>query len=455
MEQLLAEEAAAFLACLEQPATKGLRVNLLKLSPAELSSLLSWPMETVAWCPEGFRLAGNGEERPGRSPYHAAGLYYLQEPSAMAAVSLLDPRPGETILDLCAAPGGKATAIAARLGQRGLLVANEMVRSRANSLLENLERFGVSNAIVTTADPHWLAAQWSGHFDAVLVDAPCSGEGLFRKNRAATLEWQPAGAEGCAIRQKNILAEAAHLVRPGGRLVYATCTFAPQENEGVIAHFLGQHPHFELLPPPPNPAFSPGRADWLAASVAKGLPLERCVRLWPHLVGGEGHFLALLQRTDEGPRGGTPAGSKPIPLSATLRRTLQTFWEAQFTTPLPNSLFQLGNEVYQLPIEPAFWGKLRPYRAGLLLGQLTGRELQHFIPAQALALASQPTTIRQPLDFPAGSPTLSAYLQGQTVSCPGREGWQLVTVAGFPVGWGKGVNNVLKNHYPQRLRATN
>lgn len=452
MELLLEEEATAFFASLSRPAAKGLRANLLKLSPIDLQSLLPWPLEAVGWCAEGFVLAENGEVRPGRSGYHAAGLYYLQEPSAMAAVSLLDPRPGETILDLCAAPGGKATAIAARMGPEGLLVANEMVRSRANSLIENLERFGVSNVLVTTAEPQRLAVEWPGRFDAVLVDAPCSGEGLFRKNRAAILEWQPAAAEGCAIRQKNILAEAAQLVRPGGRLLYATCTFAPQENEGVIAHFLQQHANFELLPPPANIAFTPGRADWLSNEGTRGLALERCVRLWPHLVRGEGHFFALLQRTDVGASEMAGGGRKAPPLSAAVRRTLQTFWETQFTTPLPNSLLQVGNEIYQPPVDPAFWGNLRPYRTGLLLGQLTGREQQHFIPAHALAMASPPATIRQTLDFPAGSPELSAYLQGQTVSCPGRDGWHIVTIAGFPLGWGKRVNNTLKNHYPSYLR---
>ena len=249
MDIALGGEFDAFLASYETPPVQGLRANSLKIAPADLAQRLPFDLQPVSWSRETFVVTGS-LAKPGRHPYHGAGLYYLQDPSATAPVELLDPQPGETVLDLAAAPGGKSTHIAARLGQAGLLVANEVIHKRAWELAGNLERWGATNVAITTETPERLAERWPGFFDAVLVDAPCSGEGMFRKGDAARREWTPALVRGCALRQDAILEQAAALVRPGGRLVYSTCTFAPGEDEGMVARFLEAHPEFTLVDPP-------------------------------------------------------------------------------------------------------------------------------------------------------------------------------------------------------------
>ena len=303
MAGLLGDEFGAFLASYELPPVAGLRANTLKVTPQALVDLLPFRLSPVPWSAEAFVVAGAGEARPGKHPYHAAGLYYLQDPSALAPVEILDPQPGEAVLDLSAAPGGKATHIAARLQGAGLLVANEVVHKRSWELAGNLERWGVTNAAITAETPERLAGRFADFFDAVLVDAPCSGEGMFRKSQAARQAWSPALVAGCALRQDGILEQAAALVRPGGRLVYSTCTFAPEEDEGAVARFLVRHPEFALAEPQARPGFSPGRPDWLPPDLRRP-ELARCVRIWPQHGMGDGHFAALLVKQASGPAQG-------------------------------------------------------------------------------------------------------------------------------------------------------
>jgi NOL1/NOP2/sun family putative RNA methylase len=448
MQALLGSEAGSFLDSLETPPGVGLRVNTLKTTPEAFDAVSPCELEPVPWCPEGFVVSEAGDVRPGRHAYHAAGLCYLQDPSAMAAMLLLDPQPGEAVLDLCAAPGGKATHIAACLQNEGLLVANEVVRSRAAALVENLERCGVTRALVVSGRPATLAERWPEAFDRVLVDAPCSGEGMFRKWPHARQEWRPAIVAGCAARQAAILEAAAHMVRPGGRLVYATCTFAPEENEAVVARFLRAHPDFALVPPPAAPGLDPGRPDWIAPDLARGLPLERCVRLWPHRAPGEGHFFAILEREGESPPARWPQATDRLPARAA--RLLRPFWETTLTRPLPERGWGLVSKALHLqPTAPAVWRPLRPVRAGWRIGRLAPNRL---VPDHALALALRPHDARHTLDLAAGSPEVTAYLRGETLRAPGPEGWLLVTVDGFPLGWGKRVGDVVKNHYPRSLR---
>ena len=251
MQRLLGDEYPAFLASYDQPPTSGLRANTLKLSAAAFQAISPYPLAPLPWCPSGFLIESQPASTPlppGKHPYHAAGLYYLQDPSAMAAAEVLAPRPGEKVLDLSAAPGGKSTHLAALMGNQGLLVANEIHAQRAWDLAENLERCGVRIAAITNETPARLAEHFGAFFDRVLVDAPCSGEGMFRKSEAARREWQPEMPAACAARQSAILEEAARLLRPGGHLAYTTCTFAPEEDEAVIGHFLASHPDFTLLP---------------------------------------------------------------------------------------------------------------------------------------------------------------------------------------------------------------
>lgn len=449
MRALLGAEAGAFLESLTAPPLAGLRVNTLKIAPADFRARSPFALEPLPWCSEGFLVKNAGEIRPARHPYHAAGLYYLQDPSAMAVTGLLDPRPGEWVLDLCGAPGGKATHIAARLQGEGGLVANEIRSSRAAALVENLERFGATRILVLSAAPEALAERWPASFDRVLVDAPCSGEGLFRKNPLARREWGPAVVEGCALRQTSILAAAAPLVRPGGRLVYSTCTFAPEENEAVVARFLRAQPEFELIDPPRLPGLDPGRPDWIEPALAAGLPLERCVRLWPHRAPGEGHFAAVLERRGEAPPARWPPARETLPPRE--RRWLGQFEDETLTGSLPEEGWLVaGQMLFRPPFEPAAWQPWRPARAGWQVGKVGG---SHFAPAHALAMALPAGRVRpeKQLDLRPEAAEVAAYLRGEVLRRPGPPGWLLVTVDGFPLGWGKRVGEAVKNHYPRHL----
>ncbi len=401
----------------------------------------------------------DGEARPGKHPYHLAGLYYLQDPSATAPVELLDPQPGERILDLSAAPGGKSTHIAARrLQGQGLLVANEVINKRAWELAGNLERWGATNVAITAEAPEKLAERWPGYFDAVLVDAPCSGEGMFRRpgtaRDAARREWSPALVEGCAVRQDAILEQAAALVRPGGRLVYSTCTFAPDEDEGTVARFLDRHPEFVLVEPPARPGFDPGRPEWHPSG---SLPTElqrpelaRCVRLWPHRVPGEGHFAALLHKADGVSQPAPDARRTAPPLHRSVREAYEAFLAEVFVTPpAQGPLGMSGAYLYALPDDLPDLAGLRYLHPGWWLGEV---KKDRFEPSHALALGARAGDLRRVADFPVGSGDLLAYLRGETTLSPGEDGWTLVAVDGFPLGWGKRVGGRLKSHYPKGLR---
>ena len=278
MKGLLGNEYEAFLASLQLPGITGLRANPLKITAQELADRVEWHLIPVPWCPMGFILdldGSNSQLQPGKHPYHAAGLYYLQEPSAMAAAEALAPMPGEKVLDLAAAPGGKATHLAALMNNTGLLIANEIHPKRVWNLVENLERCGITNTVVTNETPQKLADHFGEYFDKVLLDAPCSGEGMFRKGDVAREEWKPELVRSSSVRQRSILEQAAQLLKPGGRLVYTTCTYSPDENEGVIADFLKHHAEFELTPQQQTLGFSPARPNWIGLPPATGYTKPR------------------------------------------------------------------------------------------------------------------------------------------------------------------------------------
>jgi 16S rRNA C967 or C1407 C5-methylase (RsmB/RsmF family)/NOL1/NOP2/fmu family ribosome biogenesis protein len=459
MRDLLGDEFGAFATSYEAPPSQGLRANTLKIPAEELRARLPFAVAPVPWCADAFVLSGQeGEARPGKHPYHAAGLYYLQDPSATAPVELLDPQPGEVILDLAAAPGGKSTHIAARLRGEGLLISNEVIHKRGWELAGNLERWGATNVAITTETPERLAARWPGFFDAVLVDAPCSGEGMFRKSEAARQEWAPALVEGCAVRQGGILEHAAALVRPGGRLVYSTCTFAPEENEGAVARFLDAHVEFELIEPPARPGFARGRPEWLPPALHRA-ELTTCVRLWPHLAPGEGHFAALLRKRvddSEPQRAALHPAARPSrgALAAYAAFIEETFVEG----PAAQESAQAGSYLYAIPpglpdltglryLHPGWW--LGEVKAPMAAGE-RGRE--RFEPSHALALAARPLPARRSEDLAPDDPALAAYLRGETLASPGEDGWTLARVDGYALGWAKRVGGRLKSHYPKGLR---
>ncbi|MGC8779402.1 MAG: RsmB/NOP family class I SAM-dependent RNA methyltransferase [Anaerolineae bacterium] len=450
MAALLGDEYAAFLASYDAAPATGLRVNTLKIAVEAFRGVAPFALTPVPWCPAGFIVSRDAE--PGKHPWHAAGLYYLQEPSAMAVAGLLDPQPGERVLDLAAAPGGKATHIASLMADEGLLIANEPHPQRAWTLAENLERWGAANVAITNETPERLADRFAGFFDRVLLDAPCSGEGMFRKSEAARREWSPALVQGCAQRQSLILEQAARLVRPGGRLVYATCTFAPEEDEGVIARFLDAHSDFALVPAPPRPGFAAGRPDWIGRVSASGsADLAAAVRLWPHTGPGEGHFIAVLRRRSDAD---VPA-SQPKPwrhaaLPRPVERAYQEFCAQNLASAAAaERLALVGAYLYALPPGLPDLTGLRFLHPGRWLGTLKkGR----FEPSHALALCLRPADALRCADLPADSPELHAYLRGESFRSAGEDGWTLIAADGFAVGWGKRVAGVMKSHYPRGLR---
>lgn len=419
MEAQLGSEYPAFLESLERPRAVALRFNPMKGE----RPVLPFVGAPVPWEPEGFYY--DPETRPGLHVYHEAGVYYLQEASAMAPVALLDPKPGERVCDLCAAPGGKTTQIAGRMLGRGFLVCNEINPKRAKILSRNIERMGVANALVTNEHPETLASRFPGFFDRVLVDAPCSGEGMFRKEEAAVTDWSQETVQMCARRQREILDSAARLVRPGGRLVYSTCTFAPEEDEETVAAFLEAHPEF-TPEPVEAPWFVPGE--------------NASYRMWPHKLLGEGHFAAVLRKT-QGESGEVPAcpGEK-------CPKAWESFAKELGITLPEGKAGSFGQSLYWAPTELPELNRLKVLRPGLELGtERKGR----FEPAHALALWLKTCAVTE--SFPPESPEMKAYLHGDVVPS-GKKGWCLVQAGGYAIGWGKGDGSVLKNHYPKGLR---
>lgn len=419
MKTQLGCEYEQFLASLERPRAVALRFNPLKGNrPA-----LPFAGEPVPWEPAGVYY--DPEARPGLHVYHEAGVYYLQEASAMAPVALLDPRPGEKVCDLCAAPGGKTTQIAGRMGGQGFLLCNEIHPKRAKILSRNIERMAVPNALVTNERPETLARRFAGFFDRVLVDAPCSGEGMFRKEEAAVTDWSEETVAMCARRQAEILSSAAKLVRPGGRLVYSTCTFAPEEDEGAVSAFLEAHPEFT-----PEPVDAP----WF-------VPVENAgYRMWPHKLLGEGHFAAVLRKA------GGEIGEIPEQKGEKLPKQWEAFArELDITLPAGKAI-SFGQSLFWAPEAMPDIGRLKVLRPGLELGIV---KKDRFEPAHALALWLGGCANVQ--RYAPDSEEIKAYLHGDVVPSSVK-GWTLVCAGDYSIGWGKGDGKVLKNHYPKGLR---
>lgn len=419
MKTQLGNEYEAFLKSLERPRAVALRFNPLKGEQPRLPFV----GDGVPWEPSGFYY--DPDSRPGLHVYHEAGVYYLQEASAMAPVTLLDPQPGERVCDLCAAPGGKTTQIAGRMRGEGFLLCNEINPKRAKILSRNIERMAVSNALVTNEHPANLAKKYPGFFDRVLVDAPCSGEGMFRKEEAAVTDWSRETVEMCARRQGEILHSAARLVRPGGRLVYSTCTFAPEEDEEAVANFLAEHPEFE-----PEVLEAP----WF-------VPVENGGhRLWPHKLLGEGHFAAVLRKT------GGEEGDVETHKGEALPQAWNRFAKELGINLPEGKAVSFGQNLYCAPGEMPDISRVKVLRPGLELGTV---KKDRFEPAHALALWLKDCENVQ--RYGADSEEMRAYIHGDVVPS-GKKGWCLVCAGGYSIGWGKGDGRVLKNHYPKGLR---
>ena len=431
MRALLGEEAAPFFRAMEEPHVASLRINTLRPGAAEAAA--PYARETVPWCPAGRYLLP-GAKPGGNSPAHDAGAYYIQEASAMAPVAALSPRPGERVLDLCAAPGGKSSQIAAALAGQGVLVANEPDAARCRVLSGNLERLGVTNALVVNAMPEQLSPLWAECFDRVLVDAPCSGEGMFRRDEEARAQWNAASPAGCAARQAGILDHAARMLKPGGRLVYSTCTFNTLENEGSVQSFLARHGEFS-----PEAFSLPGVGDSSGGML----------RLFPHRLRGEGHFVACLRKAAEADsfkRAGTlprPDRAAQAALAQIAECALTSFPE-RFSGMRP---VMAGDRLCLLPADTPGTQGLRVLRQGLQMCRV-GRN--YVEPDHALAMALRPDEAQRVREVDDGE--AARFMAGEVLSAGPEKGWTLVCWHGMPLGWGKASSGALKNHVPKGLR---
>lgn len=448
MQRLLGEKYEAFLKSYDREQAQALRVNTLKITTEEFREKSPFSLRSVPWVPEGFYYGK--DDRPGKHPWHEAGLYYIQEPSAMAVGELAAAKPGERVLDLCAAPGGKTTHLAAHMKGEGLLVSNEIHPARAKILASNVERMGIRNAVVTNETPERLAERFPEFFDRIVVDAPCSGEGMFRKEEQALLHWSLENVHMCAERQQEILREAAKMLRPGGTLIYSTCTFAPEEDEGSVSLFLKEHPEFSVKKVDAYEGFGSGHPEW-ADAVSE---VKNTFRLWPHRLEGEGHYVAVLQKNSgsvesarEGDRESKRKGMEILPtVDRNVRKLYEEFAQENLRCLPEGELILFGEQIYLLPCTLPLKG-LKVLRPGLHLGTL---KKNRFEPGHALALALRPEEARACCNLSMEQAAI--YLRGETLEAEGEKGWKLVLAEGYSLGWGKAAGGTLKNHYPKGLR---
>ncbi len=442
MKTLLGEEYDQYIACYEEKRLYGLRVNTQKISVQEFQRICPFEIEPIPWIENGFYYDGE-QVQAAKHPYYFAGLYYLQEPSAMTPANRLPIEPGDRVLDVCAAPGGKATELGARLQGEGVLMANDISNSRAKGLLKNIEVFGIGNVLVLSEEPGKLEDYFPEYFDKILIDAPCSGEGMFRKDRKMVKAWEEHGPEFFAKIQRSIVTQAAKMLKPGGMMLYSTCTFDPEENEGTIAYLREQYPEFIIKDILPYEGFASGKPEM---TESRDADLAKTVRIWPHKMHGEGHYLALLQKgeTKEPERTVMAKGrSKKVP-EEILEFFSDVEWEMDW-----NRLEIYSEKVYYMPEGVPDVKGIRFLRTGLYLGDL---KKNRFEPSQSLAMCLKGHEYRNTVNLSAEDERVIKYLKGETlevddVTSPKAKGWQLVLVDGYPLGWGKLAGGTLKNKY--------
>ena len=498
MKELLGDEYEALEASYDSERVQGLRFNSLKAwggtedgweeqgvrdLAQKVSDRAGFSLKKIPWVKEGFYY--DGSHRPGKHPYHEAGLYYIQEPSAMAVVELLDPQPGDRVLDLCAAPGGKSSHIASRLKGQGFLLSNEIHPARARILSQNMERMGVYNCVVSNQEPGQLAPHFTEYFHGIVVDAPCSGEGMFRKDEAARAQWSEEHVDMCAARQREILDSAAAMLRPGGRMVYSTCTFAPEENEGAILGFLERHEEFCVESVAAYEGFTEGKPQWIGwkdrekagersdqegvaseqtSELVKQHHLEETFRIMPHKLEGEGHYMAVLKKREPGDKACCRARFKEaVYLDSRKRDGIFKDYEAFLKDTLvrPEQFLErdeyvlFGDQLYLLPPEMPDMKGLKIIRPGLHMGAL---KKNRFEPSHGLALVLRQEDVKRWAELPSHEKEVIRYLKGETLSADevraegDRKGWGLVLTDGLSLGWCKFAGGMLKNHYPKGLR---
>ena len=428
MKEMLGSEYDRFSeAFCDDKNNTAIRINTMKDKSSAVEKKFSLT-DKVQWCSSGFYV--DKSEISGNHPYHAAGLIYFQEPSAMAPVEAIPIEKGDYILDLCAAPGGKTTQAAAKLDGTGLIVSNEIVEKRSKILAENVARLGFKNVVVTNESPGKLEEKYEGFFDKVIVDAPCSGEGMFRKEKQAMECWSIEHTKSCGIRQRAIIDSAIKCLRKGGYLVYSTCTFAIEENENIARYILEKYPYMKIENPEE------------LSMLSNGIGISEAKRIYPHKQKGEGHFVALFHDTREAEERWYNVKSKSCRV-----QEYEEFEKEFLNTHLEGKIIEFGDNIYLLPYGIDI-DKIKTVLPGLHLGV---RKKNRFEPSYNLCHALASGEIRNTVDFPADSEDLMKYLTGECIEC-NKKGWTAVCVDGFPLGWGKASGGILKNHYPKQLR---
>jgi len=463
MQGLMGDEFDSYLESYKKPRFYGLRVNTLKISVEDFLKISPFHLEPVPWTTDGFYYREG--DNPGRHPYYYAGLYYIQEPSAMLPGAVIGVRPGERVLDLCAAPGGKSVQMAAQLNGQGLLVSNDINADRVKALVKNIELCGVRNAIVLNESPHKLSRNFEGFFDRIMVDAPCSGEGMFRKDEDAVKSWEKFKCEKCSSMQWDILQEVDKMLRPGGVILYSTCTFSPEEDELMIEGFMDAHPgEYELLEIPKAGGIEGGRSEWAGGRY----DFSRAARLWPHRLNGEGHFAALLRKQEIDKKGveneeHTPADNRHIKWEKAysvetmadlknFNRELAEFIHESTTLDLKGVAFQKGNNFYHLPRACPDLAGLKVAKFGWYLGESGPKG---FVPSHSLAVSMKYAEMKRKINFAAGSRETNSYLKGETLTESeefGKRGYTGICVDGHTLGWAKQTGDMLKNLYPKGWR---
>ncbi len=443
MKRILGEEYPDYLASMEQSRRFGLRVNTAKITVEEFERICPFPIRRIPFVSNGFFYEENVQ--PAKHPYYFAGLYYLQDPSAMTPASRLPIEEGDVVLDLCAAPGGKATELAAKLHGTGLLIANDISAKRAKALLKNIELFGVTNSFIVTEYPRKLAEYFTGFFDKILIDAPCSGEGMFRKEPSMVKAWEQNGPDFYSKLQREIVEDALSMLKPGGMLLYSTCTFSPLEDEGTVDYLLREHPNLSLVEMEGYEGFVKGKPELVQGSEE----LTKAIRIFPHKMEGEGHFLALIHKSSDSDEPVMAAREERGGLKGEELRVFTEFMKTSNRVFSPTRLESKNGMIYYMPKElPAMKG-LRFLRSGLFMGEC---KKNRFEPSQSLAMALSREDFANVVDLPLSDQRVIRYLKGETIELTEADssangGWHLVCVDGYPLGWGKKTGMTLKNKY--------
>ena len=463
MKRLLGEQYPLYEAALSRPPTKGFRVNTKKISAEDFEGINVFGAERIPYVEDGFYL--DYEDKIGNHPFHHAGMVYVQEPAAMAPAECIDIQPDWWVLDMCAAPGGKSSQIAGKLGEGSVLVSNEIIPSRCRILTGNVERLGLTNVITTCMDTERLAAEFPRTFDLIMVDAPCSGEGMFRKEEIAIDEWSEDNVRMCAERQAKILDNAVNALSNGGYIVYATCTFSLEENEMTVDGFLRRHPEFEIVPVCRDVERATVEGIYFEGCACESIGYAR--RFYPHIGRGEGQFMAVLHSTlDKQPRG--ELESKTVSADGRAERGKGKNRARKASTELSAGIISAARaflsetlcsykaeNVTEYNGNPVYFPPLFKVKNGVAFsfGVNIGEVRKNYIQPHHQFFMAMGRDFKRRIELSPDSDELRRYLHGESFECDCEDGWAVVTVCGCSVGGVKVVSGTAKNHYPKGLRS--